>query len=134
GAGAYLNDQRIRVSRRSGLKAGLIGTGFPFRQLDHLETYLAILRDVMKSSTGVRRAGSAALDLAYVAAGRLDGFWEFGLGAWDIAAGALLVNEAGGRVGDFAGGHDYMRTNEVIAAAPGVFNPLREALATADLR
>jgi len=79
----------------------------------------------------VRRAGSCALDLAHLAAGRLDGFWVMSLKAWDIAAGALLVKEAGGRVGDFAGGTQFLRTNEVIAAAPGIFNPLREAIAAA---
>ena len=79
----------------------------------------------------MRRAGACALDLAYVAAGRLDGFWVMSLKPWDVAAGALLIKEAGGRVGDFAGGTDFLRTNEVIAAAPGVFNPLREAIAAA---
>src|SRR5262249_62413512 len=98
GRGAFLNEQRMRVSKRPNLKSGLIGTGFPFRQLEHIEAHLAILRDVMKNSAGVRRAGSAALDLAYVAAGRLDAFWEFGLSTWDIAAGAVLLPEAGGLV------------------------------------
>ena len=80
---------------------------------------------------GIRRAGACALDLAYVAAGRLDGFWEMGLNPWNVAAGALLVVEAGGRVGDFAGGLEFLRTKDVIAAAPGVFNPLRDAIAAA---
>ena len=128
GRGAYLNDQRIRVSKRIQLKSSLIGTGFPFRQLEHLDVYLAILRDMMKSSAGVRRAGSAALDLAYVAAGRLDGFWEFGLSPWDIAAGALLITEAGGLVGDLAGENNYMKTGNIVAGNPKVFVELLHAI------
>jgi myo-inositol-1(or 4)-monophosphatase len=129
GRGAYLNDQRMRVSKRAELKAGLIGTGFPFRELDHLETYLAILRDIMKNSAGVRRAGSAALDLAYVAAGRLDAFWEFGLGPWDIAAGALLITEAGGLVGDLEGESGYMESGHIVAGNPRIFVQLLQAIA-----
>jgi myo-inositol-1(or 4)-monophosphatase len=128
GRGAFLNDQRMRVSKRAGLKTGLIGTGFPFRQLDHLEAYLAILRDVMRNSAGVRRAGSAALDLAYVAAGRLDGFWEFGLGPWDMAAGALLITEAGGLVGDQDGEGTYMESGNIVAGNPKVFVELLRAI------
>src|SRR5882672_2065441 len=100
GRGAYLNDQRMRVSKRAHLASGLIGTGFPFRQVEHIDVYLAILRDAMKGSAGLRRAGSAALDLAYVAAGRLDAFWEFGLAPWDMAAGrrrAVLLQRKRGR-------------------------------------
>jgi myo-inositol-1(or 4)-monophosphatase len=121
GRGAFLNDQRMRVSRRIRLKASLIGTGFPFRQLDHLEVYIAILRDMMKGAAGVRRGGSAALDLAYVAAGRLDGFWELGLSPWDIAAGALLIMESGGLVGDLHGESTYMKTGNIIAGTPKIF-------------
>jgi myo-inositol-1(or 4)-monophosphatase len=121
GRGAFLNDQRMRVSRRASLKSGLVGTGFPFRQHEHIEAYLAILRDVMTNSSGVRRAGSAALDLAYVAAGRLDGFWEFGLSPWDIAAGALLITEAGGLVGDLQGESGYMKRGHIVAGNPKVF-------------
>jgi myo-inositol-1(or 4)-monophosphatase len=129
GSGAFLNDQRIRVSKRPSLKSGLIGTGFAFRQLDHLEPYLATLRHVMKHSAGVRRAGSAALDLAYVAAGRLDGFWEFGLSPWDIAAGALLITEAGGLIGDLQGENNYFKTGNVVAGNPKVFVELLHAIA-----
>lgn len=129
GRGAFLNDQRMRVSKRTGLKSALIGTGFPFRQLEHLDAYLAILRDMMKGSAGIRRAGSAALDLAYVAAGRLDGFWEFGLSPWDMAAGALLIIEAGGLVGDLRGEADYMRTGNIVAGTPKVFVQLLQVLA-----
>jgi len=121
GGGAFLNDQRMRVSKRVNLKSALVGTGFPFRELAHLEAYLAILREVMKNSAGVRRAGSAALDLAYVAAGRMDAFWEFGLSPWDIAAGALMVTEAGGLVGDLHGESDYLKSGHVVAGNPHVF-------------
>ena len=129
GRGAYLNDQRMRVSKRAELKSGLIGTGFPFRQVEHIDTYLAMLRDVMKNCAGVRRAGSAALDLAYVAAGRLDAFWEFGLGPWDIAAGALLITEAGGLVGDLEGESGYMESGHLVAGNPRIFVQLLQAIA-----
>lgn len=129
GRGAFLNDQRMRVSKRTSLKSALIGTGFPFRQLEHLDTYLAILRDMMKGSAGVRRAGSAALDLAYVAAGRLDGFWEFGLSPWDMAAGALLITESGGLVGDLRGENEYLQTGNIVAGSPKVFAQLLQAIA-----
>ena len=128
GRGAYLNDQRIRVSKRAQLKAGLIGTGLPFRQFDHLDAYMAMLRDVMKNSSAVRRAGSATLDLAYVAAGKLDGFWELGLSPWDIAAGALLVTEAGGLVGDLVGENHYLKTGNIVAGNPKVFVELLRAI------
>ena len=128
GRGAFLNDQRMRVSKRTHLRASLIGTGFPFRQLEHMEVYLAILRDMMKGAAGVRRAGSAALDLAYVAAGRLDGFWEFGLSPWDMAAGALLVSEAGGLVGDLAGENRYLHTGNIVAGNPKIFVELLRAM------
>jgi len=128
GRGAFLNAQRMRVSKRTGLKSALLGTGFPFRQLEHLDAYLAILRDMMKNSAGIRRAGSAALDLAYVAAGRLDGFWELGLSPWDMAAGALLITEAGGLVGDLQGEADYMQTGNIVAANPKVFVQLLQML------
>jgi myo-inositol-1(or 4)-monophosphatase len=128
GRGAFLNDQRIRVSKRTHLRSSLIGTGFPFRQLEHVDAYLAILHDMMMGAAGVRRAGSAALDLAYVAAGRLDGFWEFGLSPWDIAAGALLITEAGGLVGDLIGENNYMKTGNVVAGTPKVFVELLKAI------
>lgn len=128
GRGAYLNDQRIRVSKRAHLRASLIGTGFPFRQHEHLDAYLVILRDMMKGTAGVRRAGSATLDLAYVAAGRLDGFWEFGLSPWDMAAGALLIAEAGGLVGDLTGENRYLDTGNIVAGTPKVFVELLRAI------
>ena len=128
GRGAFLNDQRMRVSKRAQLRSSLIGTGFPFRQLEHMDAYLAILGEMMRGAAGVRRAGSAALDLAYVAAGRLDGFWEFGLSPWDMAAGALLVTEAGGLVGDLIGEDRYLDTGNIVAGSPKVFVELLRAI------
>ena len=105
GAGAQLDGRRLRVSQRLGLDGALIGTGFPFRENKRwLKAYLAMLERVMRRTAGVRRPGAASLDLAYVAAGRLDGFWEVGLSPWDTAAGNLLITEAGGMIGNLAGG------------------------------
>ena len=103
GRGAFLNDRRIRVSKCLRLEGALVGTGFPFKELGRLDRYLSQLKNMLEKTAGVRRAGAAALDLAYVACGRLDGFWELGLSPWDMAAGALLIQEAGGLVGDLAG-------------------------------
>jgi myo-inositol-1(or 4)-monophosphatase len=114
GVGAYLNDTRIRVSKRLQLKTALVGTGFPFKEHKHLDAYLGMLRDMMQNSSGVRRAGSAALDLAYLAAGRLDAFWEIGLAPWDIAAGSLLITEAGGVVSDLQGKSGYMESGNIV--------------------
>ena len=115
GNGAQLNGRRIRVAARKTLDGALLGTGFPFRNHELLDTYLETFKALFMDTAGIRRPGSAALDLAYVAAGRLDGFWEFDLKPWDMAAGALLVIEAGGKVGDFAGGEDYLDSSNVIA-------------------
>lgn len=115
GQGAQLNDRKIRVAQRSSLDAALIGTGFPFRDTRHLDTYLAMFKDVVLATAGVRRPGSAALDLAYVAAGRTDGFWELGLSQWDCAAGAILITEAGGTVTDLAGGKTFLETGNLVA-------------------
>ncbi len=128
GSGALLNDRRIRVRALPGLDGALLGTGFPFRRPEHMPAYLAMFADVAARCAEIRRAGSAALDLAYVAAGRLDGFWEIGLNAWDAAAGALLVQEAGGLVGDFGGGHDFLRTGNVVCGSPRVFKALVQTL------
>jgi myo-inositol-1(or 4)-monophosphatase len=117
GAGALLNDRRLRVSVRKGLEGALLGTGIPYRDQSQLDAYLGMLRDLIKDAAGVRRPGSAALDFAYVAAGRLDGFWEIGLSEWDLAAGALLVKEAGGVVSDISGGDRYLETGNVIAGS-----------------
>ncbi len=114
GSGAFLNDRRIRVTQRKGLEGALIGTGFPYRDHSQLDAYLAMFRDMIKDTAGIRRPGSAALDFAYVAAGRLDGFWELGLSEWDFAAGALLVKEAGGIVTDIGGGDRYLESGNVI--------------------
>ena len=128
GHGAFLNDRRMRATRCEQLGEALIATGFPFKELARLDRYMAQLRALMSSAAGVRRAGSAALDLAYVAAGRVDGFWELGLSPWDIAAGALLVQEAGGLVSGISGQPDYLETGDVIAAAPKIMQPLMETL------
>jgi len=135
GIGAYLNDRRLRVSARRQLGEALIGTGFPFRGHGDHPNYVATLARVMAATSGVRRLGAAALDLAYVAAGRYDGFWEFGLAPWDIAAGLLLVREAGGFVSDLAGGQTMMASGDVLAANGHLHLPLaaliKEALRTA---
>ena len=124
GAGAYLNDRRIRVSKRLKLQDALIGTGFPYRMFDHVDAYLAILKELMQKTAGQRRPGAASLDLAYVACGRYDGFWEFGLAPWDMAAGALLISEAGGLVSDLRGDANYLETGNVVAGTPKVFAQL----------
>jgi myo-inositol-1(or 4)-monophosphatase len=128
GRGAFLNDKRIRVSNRAKLQQSLIGTGFPFRDFTHLDTYLAMMKDMIKKTTGIRRPGSAALDLAYVAAGYTDGFFEINLSAWDIAAGGLLVQEAGGMVGDFEGNESWLQTGNIVAANPKVFAQMLQTL------
>jgi len=132
GFGAYLNDRRLRVSARRQLGEAVIGTGMPFGTRADQPGYVDSLASVIAATSGVRRMGSAALDLAYVAAGRYDGFWEFGLAPWDIAAGILLVREAGGYVSDMAGGHEMMTTGDVLAANDHLHLPLaaliREAL------
>ena len=129
GTGAYLNDHRIRVSKRIKLQQSLLGTGFPFKEFEHVDNYLAMLRDLTQKTSGLRRAGAATLDLAYVAAGRLDGFWEFGLSPWDMAAGSLLITEAGGLVGDLEGNSGYLESGNIVAANPKLFSQLIQALA-----
>lgn len=121
GAGAYLNDKRLRVTRRDKLADSLIGTGFPFRGVEGLEDYIEMFRAMTPRCAGLRRPGAAALDLAYVAAGRLDGFFEKRLKPWDVAAGSLLITEAGGIVGTFKGDSDYLFKGDVIAGTPKVF-------------
>ena len=129
GRGAFLNDKRLRVSKRTRLAESLIGTGFPFRKGDDFPKYLAIFEAVMKSCAGMRRPGAAALDLCYVAAGWYDGFFESGLSAWDVAAGSLLVTEAGGLVGNFTGEADFLHRREVVAGNPKVYGQLVQMLA-----
>ena len=124
GRGAYLNERRIRVSKRTQLKDCLISTGFPFRPGDNFKNYMAIMADVMQRTAGLRRPGAAALDLAYVAAGFTDGFFETGLSIWDVAAGSLLVTEAGGLVGNFTGEADFMEQKECMAGNPRIYGQL----------
>src|SRR5882672_340286 len=128
GRGAFLNDRRMRVSKCLKLQDALVGTGFPFKELTRADLYLRQLRALMEKSSGVRRAGAAALDLAYVACGRLDAFWELGLSPWDMAAGALLIQEAGGLVGDLKGDQGFLESGDIAAATPKVFTALLEAL------
>jgi myo-inositol-1(or 4)-monophosphatase len=115
GAGAHLNNRRIRVSKQKELEGALLGTGFPYNNMDKLEHYLECFRKLCPVTAGIRRAGAASLDLAYVACGRLDGFWEYGLKEWDIAAGALLILEAGGVVSDIDNSDNYMRSGNIVA-------------------
>jgi myo-inositol-1(or 4)-monophosphatase len=129
GAGAYLNDKRIRVARRDKLADGLIGTGFPFRDMEGLDDYMQMFRIFTERCAGLRRPGAAALDLAYVAAGRLDGFFEKGLHPWDMAAGSLLITEAGGIVGNFSGESDYLHRGQVLAGSPKIFAQMVPLLA-----
>ncbi len=120
GQGAALNNRRIRVSRQSTLEGALLGTGFPFKHQEHLSAYLGMFQALFRVCSDIRRAGAASLDLAYVACGRLDGFWEIGLKPWDMAAGALLIQEAGGIVSDFTGGDRYLETGNIVAGTPKV--------------
>ena len=124
GGGAFLNDRRIRVSKKIQLQDCLIGTGFPTRDMHNFERYLAMFKDLTPKCAGIRRPGAAALDLAYVACGRYDGFWEMGLSAWDMAAGALMIKEAGGLVTDFSGEDGYLTAGTIIAATPKAFPAL----------
>jgi len=128
GRGAFLNDKRLRVSKRTRMADALIGTGFPFRKGDDLDHYLQVLALVMKSCAGVRRPGAAALDLCYVAAGWYDGFFETGLSPWDVAAGSLIVTEAGGLVGNFTGEADFLHRREVVAGTPKIYGQLVQML------
>jgi myo-inositol-1(or 4)-monophosphatase len=118
GGGAMLNNRRLRVTNQISLKGALIGTGFPFKTDKHLDAYLGMFRALTTDCAGIRRAGAAALDLAYVAAGRLDGFWEIGVMEWDVAAGILLIKEAGGVITDFSFNDNYLESGNVIAGSP----------------
>jgi myo-inositol-1(or 4)-monophosphatase len=130
GQGAQLDGRRIRVSKRTSLQQSLVATGFPYRaNLVHIDRYMSMLRAVMLEATGVRRPGSAALDLCYVAAGRVDAFFELGLAKWDIAAGALIIREAGGRISDFRGGDGYLDSGNVVAGNPKTYAALSKLLA-----
>ncbi|ACX97002.1 inositol monophosphatase [Halothiobacillus neapolitanus c2] len=128
GGGAFLNNRRIRVAGLRNLEGALLGTGFPFRPEQDLDAYLKTFRALHGPLAGIRRAGSAALDLAYVAAGRLDGYWEFGLQPWDIAAGVLMVRESGGVVVDFSGKEEFMTSGNLIAANPKITHAMLKAI------
>jgi myo-inositol-1(or 4)-monophosphatase len=128
GVGAYLNDKRIRVSKTDRLEAALMGTGFPFREVSNIDDYIRMMRNMMLATSGIRRPGAAALDLAWVAAGRIDGFWEIGLSPWDMAAGALLVREAGGLIGDLDGNDKFMESGRVVASNAKLFAAILQTL------
>jgi len=128
GRGAFLNDRRIRVSRRAKLGEALLGTGFPYRVWDHVDAYLGMFKSLMEKTSGLRRPGAAALDLAYVACGRFDGFFEIGLSPWDIAGGSLLVSEAGGLVGNLQGETGYMESGNLVAATPRIYPAILQAI------
>ncbi|HET9644697.1 MAG TPA: inositol monophosphatase family protein [Burkholderiaceae bacterium] len=128
GRGAFLNDRRLRVSKRTRLSDALVGTGFPFRKGDNFKRYLKMFEEVMQACAGLRRPGAAALDLCYVAAGYYDGFFETGLNPWDVAAGSLMITEAGGLIGNFTGEADYLFQREVVAGNPKVYGQLVQML------
>ncbi len=128
GQGAQVNDRRIRVSGINTLENALLGTGFPFRHPQHQLAYLSFFNSLFGRCVEIRRAGAASLDLSYVASGRLDGFWEMSLKPWDIAAGALIVQEAGGLVSDFGGGNDFMKSGHIVAGNPKLFKALLQEM------
>ncbi len=128
GRGAYMNDRRIRVAKRTHLQECLLSTGFPYRPGDKLKMHLRMLGDIIPQCAGVRRPGAAALDLAYVAAGFSDGFFELGLKPWDVAAGSLLVTEAGGLVGNFTGESEFLHEGECVAGNPRIYGQMVTAL------
>lgn len=130
GGGAQMNNRRIRVSGIRRLDEALLGTGFPFKELENLDIWLRTFKALLPKTSGIRRAGSAALDLAQVAAGRFDGFWEMGLNPWDMAAGCLLIREAGGLVSDFNGGQEFLSSGNVVCANPHLFNTLLNVIST----
>jgi myo-inositol-1(or 4)-monophosphatase len=129
GRGAFLNDKRLRVSKRTRLQESLIGTGFPFRKGDNFKRYVQMFETVMQACAGLRRPGAAALDLCYVAAGYYDGFFETGLSPWDIAAGSLMITEAGGLIGNFTGEADFLYQREVVAGNPRIYGQMVQMLA-----
>jgi myo-inositol-1(or 4)-monophosphatase len=124
GRGAFLNDRRIRVAKRTELQQALISTGFPSRPGDNFAQYLHLMGEIMQRTAGLRRPGAAALDLAYVAAGYTDGFFELGLQPWDVAAGSLLVTEAGGLVGNFTGESEFLEQGECLAGNPRLYGQM----------
>ena len=129
GRGAFLNDKRLRVSKRTRMGDALIGTGFPFRRGDNPKRYLKMFEEVMSQVAGLRRPGAAALDLCYVAAGYYDAFFETGLSPWDVAAGSLMITEAGGLIGNFTGESDFLHQREVVAGNPKIYGQMVQILA-----
>ncbi len=130
GNGAKLNDRRIRVSGRFDMHNALLATGIPFRDNQELEPWIDTLRILIPDTAGIRRPGAASLDLAYIAAGRFDGFWEFGLNPWDFAAGLLLIQEAGGLVGDLQGEKGYWKSGDILCGTPKVYKAMLQRLNT----
>ncbi|MFC1545145.1 inositol monophosphatase family protein [Gemmatimonadota bacterium] len=130
GLGASLNGQPVSVSPENKLNRGLLATGWPFRRTEILESYFEVFTRVLRAAQGIRRAGAAAVDLAYTSAGRLDGFWEYGLSIWDVAAGALLVREAGGSVSDFSGGQEWWSSGDIVATNGALHDELLITAAT----
>ena len=128
GAGAFLNDRRVRVSKLDRIENALMGTGFPYREMAHLDDYVRMMKNAMRTCAGIRRPGAAALDLAWVACGRIDGFFEIGLSPWDMAAGALLIREAGGLVADLEGEEKFMESGRIAAANGKIFAALLQLL------
>ncbi len=128
GDGAYLDNRRIRVSQCKKLEYALIGTGFPFRDIHHFKPYLRMFESLFPKTSGIRRAGAASLGLAYVAAGRLEGYWESSIKEWDMAAGIMLIQEAGGLVSDFQGEDQYFDSGNIIAGNPRIFKAISEVL------
>jgi myo-inositol-1(or 4)-monophosphatase len=128
GGGAMLNNRKIRVTKQSTMRGALIGTGFPFKSMENMEPYLAMFREISADTAGIRRAGAAALDTAYVACGRLDAYWEIGVKEWDIAAGVLLVQEAGGVATDFSFNDNYLKSGNIIVANPRMHQLLYHAI------
>ena len=129
GRGAFLNDKRLRVTKRLPLADSLIGTGFPYTKFEHMDAYIGIFKDLIQQTAGLRRPGSAALDLAWMAAGRYDGFFETGLHVWDIAAGTLLITEAGGMVSDLQGSDTFLKTGHVCTGNPNIHPLLLQVIA-----
>ena len=129
GQGAWLDGRPMAVSALTNLQDAVLFTGFPFKRKHLLEDYLALFKDLMQEISGIRRPGAAALDLAWVAAGRCEGFWELGLSPWDLSAGALLISEAGGKISDFSGGSEHLWSGEVAAGNPVVHKWLRQKCA-----
>jgi len=128
GEGAFLNDDKIQVSARSDMSECLIATGFPFKKKQFLPEYLACFNDIFFQSSGARRMGAAAIDLAYIAAGKFDAFWEIGLSPWDIAAGSLLIEEAGGKLSDFWGNNQYLQNGHIVASNGLIHDHLQKTI------